>query len=940
VYAYRNIFMQDRVSAELHLERLRFRRAPLAAAALWFALGILLARLHSHQTVHLVASLLLSAILAVIALRNSLRLAVLPVAVVWITLGIAASDWQPAPTSQSALLGYADNLSRTVRGRVTRIHIPPPQPETTDADTTPAWEAAEDTTEQRGQPVSLDLAVDQIEQVTPDLSTMVPVSGGIRVSVYQAGPALNLHCGDRIELPLRIKPPDRFRTPGAFQYADYLLAQGIAAHSNVSASSIALLGQSQPTLRCRLYAAQTWASTRLISYSQSAANKCLPALLRLTPQDAEMLNAMLFGDRTGLNHTLRTGFERTGTFHLFVVSGLHIALVAAGLYWLLHKVLAPVWLATILTLAGTAAYAALTGFGQPAQRALTMTAVFLIARLLSRDRDSLNALGAAILAMLVLAPSSLFDASFQMTVLVIIAIAGIAIPLARRTPIHSAALTHLVFLRPRRVFAPRSAQLILMLEIWGEALASIASGAAGSTLFHRVDPGVTLLIPHLPSRRWSRYAPAFALRILLRTLELALISLVAELVMVLPMAVYFHRLPVFAVPANILILPIIGILVPAALVAFAAALISTKLAVLPAAITAGLLHAITFAINRLSGLHSADLRIPAPVWQLALAAGAAWIACCWLVRRSRFTALAATLALPIIAGCILLPESPVTTPASLEITALDVGQGDSILVINPEGSTMLIDAGGPIGSHGAAETVSSFDIGEEVVAPYLWTRRLRRLDILVLTHAHTDHMGGMPAILEDFRPRELWVGIDPASRLYRALLADAARLNIPVRHLHAGDSKTWGAVDINVLAPAIGYTNLAAPKNDDSIVLHLQFGQASVLLEGDAERPTEDAMLAADLIHPVTLLKVGHHGSKTSSNPEFLAAAHPHEAVISVGRNNPFGHPRAEVIQRFAEEHTRLYRTDLFGLTSFLLSSDGALHDVAEQVLESDARVP
>jgi competence protein ComEC len=238
---------------------------------------------------------------------------------------------------------------------------------------------------------------------------------------------------------------------------------------------------------------------------------------------------------------------------------------------------------------------------------------------------------------------------------------------------------------------------------------------------------------------------------------------------------------------------------------------------------------------------------------------------------------------------------------------------------------MLVDAGGPIGQHGSAETVSSFDIGEQVVAPYLWSRRLRRLDILVLSHAHTDHMGGMPAILADLRPRELWVGIDPHSTLYQALLDEAARLQIPVRHFHAGDRIPWGEVQIDVLAPSPVYRNFGAPRNDDSLVLHLQYGKASVLLEGDAERSSEDAMLAAHLITPVTLLKVGHHGSKTSSNPEFLAAAQPRQAVISVGRNNNFGHPREEVIGRFAEAHTRLYRTDTEGLTTFLLSPDGAI---------------
>ncbi len=897
--------MQDRVSAEPHLDRLRFRRAPLAAAAIWFALGILLAHLHPHEPIQLALSLAVSALLSAIALHCAPRVAWLPVAAYWLTLGIAAADWQTPPAPQTALLARADNLSRTVRGRVLRVHIPPPQPDNEDADTAPAWDTAEDTSQQRGQPISVDLAVDQVEDVTPDTSTMTTISGGIRIAVYQAGPGFTLRCGDRLELPLRLKPPDTFRTPGAFDFTAYLLQQGIAAHSSVSASQIAQLGPSPPSLRCQLSAAQAWAANRLITYTHSAVNARLPRAVRLTQQDAEMLNAMLFGDRSGLTHTLRTGFERTGTFHLFVVSGLHIALVAAGLYWLLERLRSPAWLATLATLAGTTTYAALTGFGQPSQRALWMTAIYLFARLLGRNRDPMNALGAAILGLLVVAPSSLFDASFQMTVLVILAIAGIAIPFIHYTPARNVRITNLVFIHPRRTFVPRDTQLLVMLELWGETLAKLF-GKRG---------------------KWSRKGPAHLIHALLLVLELTLISLVAELIMVLPMAIYFHRLPLFSVPANLLILPTVGLLVPAAILTFAGSLLSPWCAAVPAILTAGLLHVTQWTIHLLSRLPSADIRIPGPAGWLVPMAASGWVACTWLARRGRAPALAAALALPLIAAAILWPEPTDRASGTLELTALDVGQGDSLLAINPDGQTMLIDAGGPVGSHGSAQPVSSFDVGEQVVAPYLWRRHIRTLDILVLTHAHTDHMGGMPAILEDFRPRELWVGVDPVSPLYSALLAKATSLHIQIRRMHAGDKQQWGPVTINVLAPAVGYANPYAPRNDDSLVLHMKLGLASILLEGDAERPSEDTMLAAGLIAPVTLLKVAHHGSKSSSNPELLAAAQPQEAIISVGRNNTFGHPRAEVLGRFAEIHTRLFRTDEFGLTRFLLTPDGVIHE-------------
>jgi competence protein ComEC len=293
--------------------------------------------------------------------------------------------------------------------------------------------------------------------------------------------------------------------------------------------------------------------------------------------------------------------------------------------------------------------------------------------------------------------------------------------------------------------------------------------------------------------------------------------------------------------------------------------------------------------------------------------------------------VAAACALPGIAALVLWPEPVVRTARALEVTALDVGQGDSLVVVGPTGKTMLVDAGGPIGRNGAAETVASsgFDVGEEVVSAYLWSRRVRRLDVVVLTHAHTDHMGGMPAVLRNFRPRELWVGIDPGSALYRALLAEAARLGIRVRHLAADDALRWDGVDVYALSPEVSYRNAGAPRNDDSLVLRMQFGRASALLEGDAERPSELAMVAAGRVKAVTLLKVGHHGSNTSSTAEFLAAAAPEDAVVSAGRGNSFGHPRAEAIARIAGEGTHLFRVDEFGATSFFLTADGKVREAA-----------
>jgi competence protein ComEC len=319
------------------------------------------------------------------------------------------------------------------------------------------------------------------------------------------------------------------------------------------------------------------------------------------------------------------------------------------------------------------------------------------------------------------------------------------------------------------------------------------------------------------------------------------------------------------------------------------------------------------------------------VWWVAALAVAAWAFCCWAVRQSRAWTWIAVLVLPAVVAMVLWPEPALVSHGLLEVTAIDVGQGDSILVVGPDGRTMLVDAGGPVGGlTETAEATSRFDVGEEVVSPYLWSRRFRRLDVLALSHAHSDHMGGMPAVMRNFRPRELWVSIDPDSEAYRALLVEAKELGVVVRHFYAGDRVAWDGVEVTMLAPQKGYTNGGEPVNDDSLVMRMRYGKASVLLEGDAQSASEEAMLASGRLRPVTLLKVGHHGSKTSTTPEFFRAVAPEDALVSVGKGNTFGHPRFEVIERIAEAHTRLYRTDEFGLTTFLLGRDGGIHAVVD----------
>jgi len=877
------------------VEPLRFRSAPMLAAACCFTVGEIFAR-HGEGTAFLTAALVLSLVLIALSAVFAKRLLRPAAMTLWVVVGCWCALLQPPVARQDALGPYADGLSRMVRGRVEQVR--PFAVAVPSEETTPSWQAEPGAWEaERGDATeSVDLAIDQIEDVTPDTSTMRAMRGGVRVTVQ--GEASALRCGDAVEMPLRLRLPDVYRDPGAWSHGDELLREGVGAQASVSAARIVVVRAGGGSWECRLRAAQMWAAGRVQGFVASRENQRSPKVLRLDARDAAILDAMLFGDRSALTRSLRAGFERTGTFHLFVVSGLHVALIATMVFWVMRRLRVPEGAAVALTISIAAGFASLTGFGVPVQRALWMSAAYLIARWLARESGALNALGAAALVVLAIDPRSLFEASFQMTFLVIVAIAGVAAPLAawmlggwRET------LWELEFVRWDSFVSPRIAQRRVRLRSFAMLL-----------------------------RKSYGQGAAWGLRVLLRgamfVVEALLFALVTELCMVVPMAVYFHRVTVLALPANLLAIPLIAVLLCAAIVFFVTALVGAWAAVVPGACVALMLHGLSGLIGHLGRSAVADFRVPGPgatvLWMVAGLVVLAVLA----VRRKSTVAVGCVVlcAVPLLT---LWPQEPLLHRGVVEVTALDVGQGDSLLVVSPDAHTMLVDAGGPVGQ---ALLPDRWDVGEEVVAPYLWSRRISRLDVVVLTHAHSDHMGGMEAVLRDMRPRELWVSVEPKqAEAMRALLREAAELGVVVRWMRAGDAVEWGAMKVDVLSPERGYANDGGAVNDDSLVLRMRYEKASVLLEGDAEAASEAAMVRDEELAPVTLLKVGHHGSITSTGAEFLAKVKPKDAVISVGRRNTFGHPRMEVLQRLQDAGVKVFRTDRMGAETFLLAADGSI---------------
>jgi competence protein ComEC len=869
-------------------EHLSFTTAPMLLAACAFSSGIVDARWVWHPPLLCLVSALAGAALVALAGRFAVRTLWLPVVLLWFSAGQFCALVAPIHPVSPNVAQLADGLQRSVFGTITAIHSPQ-----TEIRLNPYGKPAQ--TEQTQQ---IDLALDHVEDFNADHDWQTPVVGGLRLNLYaRPGEKLpQLHCGERLNIVVRFHLPGYFLDPGAWNYPAYLAQHGIAVLASADGSAVQKTAASgRASLGCLATAAQTWAGTRLDQIATTTASYgWLPAWMRLTQQDTSVLSAMLFGDRTRLQHSMRSAFERTGSFHLLVVSGLHITIVIGLIFWIARKLRMGQWTATLVAISLALPYAFLTGFAPPVQRALWLSAVYLFSRILYRERAALNAIGIASIGVLIHNPSALFDASFQMTFLAVLAIAGVAMSLIEPTLapyLRGVRLPRQLRLDP--FLPPKVAQMRVALRMYVERLRYI------------VGP------------RWAWRLPFGMVRWALRFTEAVIVALVVELAMVLPMAVYFHRITLVALPANLFGLPLLAFMLPLALLTFLLGCIHPALAIPSGAVTAILLHAISWLIHLFGNFAASSLRIPnPPTWSLICFA-VAWSAALWLVRLSRRWKLVALAAI-LVGSLLVLWPVPITRHRGvLEVTAIDVGQGDSLLIVTPDGHTLLVDAGGPIG--GPQTDDPQFDIGEEVVSQYLWSRHIRSLDAIALTHAHSDHIGGMPAIFKNFHPKVFWVGNNPMIPEYRALLAVAAGEKIPVEHMSSGDRFLFGGIHVRILAPATTYQPGERATNNDSLVMRLRYENTAALLEGDAEAPVEEQMVATEPL-AAGLLKVGHHGSNTSTTASFLAAVHPQFAVISAGRNNPFGHPRVSVLDELEDAHVRVYRTDTLGISSFLLN--------------------
>jgi competence protein ComEC len=686
--------------------------------------------------------------------------------------------------------------------------------------------------------------------------------------------------GTRVEFQGRVRQTHNYNDPGAFDAVHYFARQQIYWTATGNASDVHVLAG-----RC---------GNRIAAFIFAIRSAALDRLDRLYTHDPYangMMQATLIGATAKLDRMWTEDYRSTGTFHALVISGSHVALLAGILLFFLRLCAVPRGIAVFLTIMVAWLYAGVTGWQAPVLRSAAGMSLYGVGRCFFREGRLLNILAAVALLFVLSDPEQLFDASFQLSFLAVALIGAFVVPALNATS--GPLTTGLRNLHDERMdlrLAAKSAQFRVEMRLLARTMALVL-GLPGK-LARIVVLGIARCCLFL----WDIFVTSFFIQIGLA----------------LPMIIYFHRMSISGLTANAIIVPLLGLVVPLGFLAVG--LNSAMLAHLCAWLLSVARVGVAFHAR-----WEPDWRIPAPPFWLAGLFVAALIVAALRTSRLWLRGVAWLGAAATLGVIVVHPFPPVVERGKFELSSIDVGQGDSLLVGFPQGPLMLIDAGG-IPSFGRAKK-PGIDIGEDVVSPYLWSRSIKHLDVVAMTHAHEDHMGGMSAVLRNFRPRELWTGAVQESPEWQTVRQTAQRLHITIREMQRSEPFAYGGTIVQVLAPGPDYRSDTTPKNDDSLVIRIRFGSTSFLLTGDMEKKIEGELADAGLLEHDDVLKVGHHGSRTSSTPLFLDLERPAFGIISAGFDNSYGHPHPLIVRALRERKVALFRTDEEGLITVV--SDG-----------------
>jgi competence protein ComEC len=710
--------------------------------------------------------------------------------------------------------------------------------------------------------------------------------------------SLRLHYGDVIRVLVRLRKPRIYHNPGSFDFRRWM----------ESTEDIYWVGTiKNPLLVEKLPRSNPPGIWTLV---EQIRNRLLRSIDDLYPRWSRqgrcgtVLKAVLLGDRSSLDSETIENFRKTGLYHLLVIAGLHV-----GLLVLLASALVRLFplgerSRSVIVLALLMFYSVLVEQRAPTLRATLMISLYLLARLLYRGHSILNTIGLAALILMLFRPAWLFESGFQLSFSAALLIAGLVVPiLERTTEPYRRALHDLGESTLDAQLAPQQAQfrldlraLIARLRMWFRFLDR--HGALASALM----TGPT--------------------RLLLWTANILLFSAVLQVGLLLPMATTFHRVALAGIGFNALAIPLMTLLLALAVPTVLLGALLPALAAWPAKALAVVMAGL-FAVTELPHLPAwLSFRVPnPPLWVACGFVLSILVAALALGRRAWAFGLSMA-ALGLMAALIAIhPFSPRLPSGILEVTALDCGQGDSVFLVLPDKTTMLVDASG---SRRSSTSEGAFqgrlwDPGEDIVSPYLWSRGIKKIDIVVLSHPHEDHLGGLIAIVRNFPIGEFWHAVNSPTPAYGSLLERVREKGVAERTLAAGDELERGGAALRVLWPARSWQTSGLPSNDDSLVLRLTYHGGSVLLTGDISTRVEQELLASGQDLDSQILKVAHHGSNSSSSAEFLARVNPRLAILTGGSSDFGSLPSPETLERLREQGIRVFRTDVDGATTVQL---------------------
>ncbi len=658
------------------------------------------------------------------------------------------------------------------------------------------------------------------------------IRGNLRISVphTQKMPfPLDLYAHDKIKVSAKLSPSHGYRNFSPSALDQYLESQNI--HNRAFTKS--------PLLIEKRRRGRTISLPRIISIIRRNLQRRIEHHFS-RPQDSSLssqgavVEALLLGERGRMDPGISQSLQHAGIFHLFAISGAHIAIISFLLFRFFRFLSLPDRTNHVLLIFFLIFFALLVEGRPSVMRATFMALAFLFGKLIWRNVNLLNTLAISAFIILVLNPASLFNIGFQLT--------------------FSATLTIILFF-----------------------------------------PKIIKYLPRLP----------------LRISEIFALSLTAQLGVLPFVALAFNRITFSSLFLNFIAIPLVGLIMALGYIFLLFSFIGPFFA----GVLAKIIHFLVFLLigtsHLLDPIPGLSFRIPTPplfvIWGYFFTLGLLL-----LPKKIKRLRIISSVCFVIFLALLVIHPFPARSK-NLKLTFIDVGQGDSILVEFPGRKKMLVDGGGT--------PEDSFDIGERIVSPFLWQKGIKKIDYLVLTHAHPDHMNGLKAVAKNFKIKEFWESFSPKNNQSYAELRRQLPPATICRRMFRGDKESVDSVKIEILNPLRADPNVSKILNDQSLAIRISYAKTAFFLTGDIGKLVENELVQSSYILKSDVLKSPHHGSDSSSSEKFLSAVSPRFLILTVGAGNRYNLPDQSVIDRYHKIRAKIFRTDFTGAVE--ISSDG-----------------